>query len=236
MALPADLLACVKAAYDAAEDKQAFLNEFRGWIHDDLSAHAKMPVDYIRWVPLSRVQANDYNPNSVAPNELKLLHTSISHDGYTQPIVTIYDSELDKYVIIDGFHRYFTCRSNKDIQESTGGMVPIVVLDKPINDRMASTVRHNRARGKHSVTGMSNLVFNMLDNGWGDAEICNELGMEADELLRLKYITGFAKLFEDVEYRKAWETRKQLEVKREWIKEHPEDDPRRGRTDDKENA
>lgn len=210
--------------YDEAKDKQAFINDLREWIHDSLSYHSKMPVDFIRWVPIEKVQANDYNPNSVASNELKLLHTSISHDGYTQPIVTIWDEVLQKFVIIDGFHRYFTCRSNADIQEMTGGKVPIVVLDKSINDRMASTVRHNRARGKHSVTGMSNLVFNMLDNGWGDAEICNELGMETDELVRLKYITGFAKLFEDVEYHKAWESRRQLELKKEWLKENKNED------------
>lgn len=214
----------LKADFDAAEDKQDYLNTLRQWIHESLSDHAAMPVDLIRWVPVTQVQANDYNPNSVASNELKLLHTSISHDGYTQPIVTIWDETLKKYVIIDGFHRYFTCRSNKDIQEMTKGKVPIVVLEKSINDRMASTVRHNRARGKHSVTGMSNLVFNMLDNGWDDHAICNELGMEPDELVRLKYITGFAKLFEDVEYHKAWESRRQLELKREWKQENKDAD------------
>lgn len=214
----------IKAEYDKAEDKQAFMNTLREWLHEELSDHAEMPVDLIRWIPIEQVQANDYNPNSVASNELKLLHTSISHDGYTQPIVTIYDEELKKYVIIDGFHRYFTCRSNKDIQESTGGKVPVVVLKKSINDRMASTVRHNRARGKHSVTGMANLVFNMLDNGWQDGDICNEIGMEPDELVRLKHITGFSKLFENVEYHKAWEARRQLEIKRDWKKENPNAD------------
>ena len=209
----------IRKAYNEADNKQEFLNTLKEWIHEELSDYAEMPVDLIRWIPIDQVQANDYNPNSVASNELKLLHTSISHDGYTQPIVTIYDEVLKKYVIIDGFHRYFTCRSNKDIQEATKGCVPVVVLKKSINDRMASTVRHNRARGKHSVTGMANLVFNMLDNGWQDADICNEIGMEADELVRLKYITGFAKLFENVEYHKAWEARRQLEIKNEWKKE-----------------
>lgn len=209
----------IKKAYDEADNKEEFLNTLKEWLHEELSDFSAMPVDLIRWIPIEQVQANDYNPNSVASNELKLLHTSISHDGYTQPIVTIYDEVLKKYVIIDGFHRYFTCRSNKDIQEATKGCVPVVVLKKSINDRMASTVRHNRARGKHSVTGMANLVFNMLDNGWQDADICNEIGMEADELVRLKYITGFAKLFENVEYHKAWEARRQLEIKNEWKKE-----------------
>lgn len=212
----------IRAALEAAPDKQGFLNDLREWIHRELSDYSEMPVDSVMWVPIEEVQANDYNPNSVASNELKLLHTSISHDGYTQPIVTIWDEDLRKYVIIDGFHRYFTCRSNPDIQEWTKGRVPIVVLRKTINERMASTVRHNRARGKHSVTGMANLVFNMLDNGWEDDAICNNLGMEPDELYRLKHMTGFAKLFEDVEYHKAWETRRQLQVKKKWKEENGE--------------
>lgn len=216
-----DLKKAIIELSDSSDDKADFLNDLKIWLHNEVSDHQDMPVDSVIWVSVDKVQANDYNPNSVASNELKLLHTSISHDGYTQPIVTIYDAELDKYVIIDGFHRYFTCKSNADIQEKTGGRVPIVVLQKTINDRMASTVRHNRARGKHSVNGMANLVFNMLDNGWADAEICNELGMEADELYRLKYMTGFAKLFEDVEYHKSWETRHQIALKKEWKKENP---------------
>jgi ParB-like chromosome segregation protein Spo0J len=146
---------------------------------------------------------------------MKLLYTSIKHDGYTQPIVTIHDKERDKYVIVDGFHRYFICKNNADIQESTGGCVPIVVIQKDINDRMASTVRHNRARGKHSVNGMSNMVFSMLDNGWEDAEVCNHLGMEPEELLRLKHITGFSKLFADAEYNKAWVSKRQILLKKQ---------------------
>lgn len=173
------------------------------------------PISRVRWVPIEQVQPNDYNPNSVAGQEMKLLHTSIKHDGYTQPIVTIWDPEIEKYVIVDGFHRYFTCRNNKDIYESTGGRVPIVVIEKNINERMAATVRHNRARGAHSVSGMSNMVFSMLDNGWGDAEICNHLGMEPDELLRLKHITGFSKLFSDAEYNKAWVTKHQILLKKQ---------------------
>jgi hypothetical protein len=168
------------------------------------------PVNHIRWVDIDKVQANDYNPNSVAKVEMGLLYTSIKHDGYTQPVVTIYDEKLDKYIIVDGFHRYFVCKSNKDILERNHGKLPIVVIDKDINDRMASTVRHNRARGKHSVNGMSHMVFTMLENGWKDEDICNHLGMEADELLRLKHITGFSKLFEDAEYSKAWTTKSQI--------------------------
>ena len=168
------------------------------------------PVSNVKWVKVEKVEPNDYNPNSVAGQEMKLLYTSIKHDGYTQPIVTIYDEEKDKYVIVDGFHRYFTCKNNKDIQEATDGCVPVVVIEKDINDRMASTVRHNRARGRHSIDGMSNMVFSLLDNGWADEDICNHLGMEPDELLRLKHITGFSKLFEDIEYSQAWESRHQI--------------------------
>ena len=154
----------------------------------NLSPVCGQPVDRIRWVPVDMVEPNDYNPNSVAKVELGLLYTSILHDGYTQPVVTIWDAEKEKYVIVDGF---------------------------PINDRMASTVRHNRARGKHSIDGMSNMVFQMLENGWSEAEICAELGMEAEEVLRLKHITGFSKLFEDVEYKKAWESKVQLKLRKQ---------------------
>lgn len=170
----------------------------------------------MQWVPIKSVEPNDYNPNSVAGTEMSLLYTSIKHDGYTQPIVTIYDEEKKKYVIVDGFHRYFICKTNEDIQKSTNAHVPIVVIKKDINERMASTVRHNRARGAHSVTGMSQMVFSMLDNGWQDAEICNHLGMSPDELLRLKHITGFSKLFKDAEYNKTWTTKRQIQAKKNY--------------------
>lgn len=190
------------------------IEQAREALHN-LSPVCGQPVDRIRWVPVDMVEPNDYNPNSVAKVELGLLYTSILHDGYTQPVVTIWDAEKEKYVIVDGFHRYFTCRNNQDIRDRNLGYLPIVVLDKPINDRMASTVRHNRARGKHSIDGMSNMVFQMLENGWSEAEICAELGMEAEEVLRLKHITGFSKLFEDVEYKKAWESKVQLKLRKQ---------------------
>lgn len=177
------------------------------------SPQKNQPIDRVRWVPVDMVQANDYNPNAVATTEMRLLHTSISHDGYTQPVVTIWDSKINKYIIVDGFHRYTTMVRNKDIREQCNGLLPIVVIEKDINDRMASTVRHNRARGKHSVAGMASMVFEMLDNGWTDADICNELGMEPEEIVRLKHITGFSKLFEDTEYKKAWETKKQIKYR-----------------------
>jgi len=174
------------------------------------------PVDSVKRVPFNKVVANDYNPNSVARIELQLLYTSILHDGYTQPIVTIYEPDEDRYVIVDGFHRYYVMKVYKDIYERNNGLLPVVVIDKDISDRMASTIRHNRARGKHSVQGMSNLVFALLHNGWSDADVCNELGMEAEELLRLKHITGFSKLFKDLEYNQSWQTKRQILIKKKF--------------------
>ncbi len=208
---------------DNAREKIDRQQEISQWIFDR-SPLSEQPIANIRWVPVEQVEANDYNPNSVAKTEMGLLYTSIKHDGYTQPVVTIYDEAKDKYVIIDGFHRFTTMRMNADIKKWCKGFLPIVVLDKQINDRMASTVRHNRARGKHSVAGMGNMVLEMLDNGWSDAEICAELGMEADELVRLKHVTGFSKLFEDVEYKKAWEMKNQLLAKKKYKEEHPEEE------------
>ena len=197
------------------DDKVDSLHDIRLALHK-ASPLSEQPIDMVHWVDVDDVQANDYNPNSVAGQEMQLLYTSILHDGYTQPIVTIWDEDLKKYVIIDGFHRYFTCKNNDDIKDRNRGRLPIVVLKKDINDRMASTVRHNRARGKHSVNGMSSMVFSMLDNGWSDVQICNHLGMEADELLRLKHITGFSKLFEDAEYSKTWTTKHQIALKKKY--------------------
>jgi ParB-like chromosome segregation protein Spo0J len=174
------------------------------------------PINAVKWIPIEKVESNDYNPNSVASNEMRLLYVSIKHDGLTQPIVTFYDEARDKYVIVDGFHRYTTIKRNPDLLESTGGCVPLVVIKKDINDRMASTVRHNRARGKHSVTGMANVVFGMLDNGWNDEAICGELGMEADELVRLKHVTGFSKLFENAEYKRSWETKRMIQLRKDY--------------------
>lgn len=193
-------------------DRQDIINTIKTELHN-YSDKKVNPVDNVIWVNFNKVEANDYNPNAVAKREMKLLYTSIKHDGYTQPIVTIYDKDRDKYVIVDGFHRYATMVYSKDLQELNNCMVPVVVLDKGINDRMASTIRHNRARGKHSVDGMSNIVLNMLKNGWDDAEICNELGLEAEELIRLKYVTGYAKLYENKEFSRAWVTTNQLKTK-----------------------
>ena len=205
-----------------AHDKVQFINDIKEWMHKELSP-VKQPIDFVRWVDIDMVEPNDYNPNSVAKVEMGLLYKSIKHDGYTQPVVTIWDPEKEKYTIVDGFHRYFTCKTNADIRERNKGKLPIVVIEKDINERMAATVRHNRARGEHSVQGMSNMVFEMLDNGWTDEDVCNHLGMEAEEILKLKHITGFSKLFEDAEYKSAWETKSQLRNKMAWKKENPDE-------------
>lgn len=184
------------------------INEERKVLHEECPI--RQPIDYVMWVPIEKVEPNDYNPNSVATVEMGLLYKSIKKDGYTQPVVTIYDEKRDKYVIVDGFHRYYVCKTKKDIFDRNMGMLPIVIIDKNISERMAATVRHNRARGEHSIDGMSNLVFKMLEDGMSDADVCNELGMEPEELLKLKHLTGFSKLFKDTEYKKAWETKNQI--------------------------
>ncbi len=175
------------------------------------------PIDEVVWVPIEKIFANDYNPNSVATMEMKLLYVSVKNDGYTQPVVTIYDFKRDRYTIVDGFHRYSIMKRYKDIYDSCEGKLPCVVLkNKTENDRMAATVRHNRARGKHSVNGMSNIVMEMLLNGASDLQVCNELGLEAEELIRLKHITGYAKLYMNNTYTKAKMSEKQVEEKRKY--------------------
>jgi len=210
-----ELKRIIKEYYKSSKNKDLFVNELREYIHRDLSS-VKQPIDFVRWAKIDKVQPNDYNPNSVAKVEMGLLYKSIKHDGYTQPIVTIYDDKLDKYIIVDGFHRYFTCLQNKDIMERNNGMLPIVVIEKDINERMAATVRHNRARGEHSVSGMSSMVFDMLENGWSEEDICNHLGMEPEEILKLKHVTGFSKLFENTEYKKSWETKNMMRIKKQY--------------------
>lgn len=183
-----------------------------------------MPVGRTLWIHLSQVRANDYNPNRVAEKEMGLLYTSINEDGYTQPVVAIWDPEAEKYVIVDGFHRYTTMRLYEDIAARSWGYLPVVVLDKPISDRMASTVRHNRARGKHSITGMSSIVFQMLQEGESDATIISKLGLELQELARLKHITGYSKLYGDVkQYSDVYMTQTQMREKAKYKKEHPDE-------------
>lgn len=164
----------------------------------------KSPVYNVRAVPLDKVQANDYNPNKVAPPEMQLLETSIWEDGYTQPVVTYYDKENDKYIVVDGFHRFLTIKTSERIREREGGLLPVVVIDKEIGDRMASTIRHNRARGTHNIELMSTIVAELVEMGKGDRWICQHIGMSVDELLRLKQITGLASLFANRDFSDSW--------------------------------
>ena len=162
------------------------------------------PVYKIIPVPVEKIEPNTYNPNSVAPPELSLLYDSIKEDGYTMPIVCYYDKSRDTYVIVDGFHRYRVILDHPDIYDREQGMLPVSVIDKPIDCRMASTIRHNRARGSHDVDLMSNIIKELHELGRSDAWISKHLGMEKDEILRLKQITGLAALFKDINFGKAW--------------------------------
>ncbi|MCI1985337.1 MAG: ParB/RepB/Spo0J family partition protein [Lactobacillus sp.] len=168
------------------------------------AASFKSPVYGVQAVPIEKVQANSYNPNHVAPPEMKLLYESIKDDGYTMPIVTYYLEDEDKYEIVDGYHRYSVMLTHKDIYEREGGLLPIVVIDKPVEDRIASTIRHNRARGTHSIELMTNIVKELKDAGMSDAWIMKNIGMDADELLRLKQVSGLASLFADEDFSKSW--------------------------------
>ena len=208
-----DALRLLQTAIRASPDSRRALAVARSMLHS-LSPTREMPVDLVRWVPLDHVSPNDYNPNTVARQEMALLYLSIKADGYTQPVVTI-EASPDRYVIVDGFHRYYIMLHYPDIRELTGGLLPIVVLNKAPAELMASTVRHNRARGKHTIGGMSALVFRMLEAGASDAQVCNELGMSPEELLRLKHITGFSKLFADASYNQAWVTENQIRAVRQ---------------------
>ena len=165
----------------------------------------KIPASYVIPVTVEKIKPNTYNPNTVAPPEMKLLYESIKADGYTMPIVCYYNKEEDIYIIVDGFHRYRIMMEYGDIYEREEGMLPVSVINKPIDQRMASTVRHNRARGSHNVDLMSNIVKELHDLGRSDAWISKHLGMDRDEILRLKQITGLAALFKDVKFGRAWQ-------------------------------
>lgn len=171
------------------------------------SPFSREPVDCVQWIPISKVRANDYNPNSVAPPEMELLKHSIAEDGYTQPIVA-WKHEDGDYEVIDGFHRNRVGRECEEIKEKINGHLPLVVVnDNRLDrgDRIASTIRHNRARGKHKIDSMSDIVVELKRRNWSDERICKNLGMEQDEVLRLCQITGLAELFSDQEFSKSWD-------------------------------
>ena len=164
------------------------------------------PVDCVQWVPCEKVAANDYNPNTVAPPEMELLRVSIMADGYTQPIVA--HEEEDGFVVIDGFHRNRVGRECADVLERIKGHLPVVQIRLDRTDkanRIAATIRHNRARGKHGVDAMSDIVLDLKRRNWSDEKIGRELGMDPDEVLRLAQITGLAEMFADKEFTEAWD-------------------------------
>lgn len=181
------------------------INQIKIALHE-VSPFRDEPVDCVLWVPADTVQANDYNPNVVAPPEMKLLALSIESDGYTQPIVT-YPVNGHREVV-DGFHRNRVGKEVKTIRERTRGYLPVTTIRadrQDREDRIASTIRHNRARGRHQVDNMSEIVVELSRRNWSDEKIGRELGMEPDEVLRLKQISGLAEAFADVEFSEAWE-------------------------------
>lgn len=179
--------------------KDIFKKMNAGYELSDTEKKIAFPCLFAKLVPSEKVQYNEYNPNAVAPPEMRLLEKSIIEDGYTQPIVTIYDAGKDRYIVVDGAHRYKNAVNKFKLK-----YVPVVVIDKDIKERMAATIRHNRARGEHKVTQMSNIVAELVMLGWDDVAISKHLGMDADEVLRLKQNTGIAEIFKDVEYSRAW--------------------------------
>ncbi len=199
-----ELAGMIDAIQDPDEKIQA-LNQVRAVLHD-VSPLKHHPVDYVQWQKSEDVEANEYNPNSVAPPEMRLLLTSIKEDGFTMPVVTC--PTKDTIRIVDGAHRRKSERISSEIHESTHGYIPITTVrpeNRTMPRRMASTIRHNRARGTHSIDLMVNIVAELTEAGMGNDWIMKNIGMDADELLRLKQISGLAALFKDRAYSKAWE-------------------------------
>lgn len=187
-------------------DKIDAINEIKSLLKT-ISPFNDEPVECVQWVKSELVFANDYNPNSVAPPEMELLHTSIQEDGYTQPIVVWQHDGM--YEVVDGFHRNRVGKEYADIRERIHGYLPVVVINndrEDKGDRIASTIRHNRARGKHKVEAMSDIVLDLKKRNWSDEKIAKELGMDADEVLRLAQIQGLAEMFADREFSQAWES------------------------------
>lgn len=198
-------LMCTEISALPEPEKIAAINAAKEKLHE-ISPFAQEPVDCVIWVPADQVEANDYNPNSVAPPEMKLLELSIEEDGYTQPIVSF--GKNGYYEVVDGFHRNRVGKECPQVRERIHGYLPITLINterEDKSDRIAATIRHNRARGKHQVAAMSDIVLDLSRRNWSDAKIGKELGMEPDEVLRLKQITGLAELFSDEMFSKAWE-------------------------------
>lgn len=194
------------------DDKVKTINEIKKQLHE-ISPFKDEPVDLILWVKNEEVIANDYNPNNVAPPEMELLKTSILADGYTQPIVTFPENGIN--TVIDGFHRSRVGKEDDEVKKRVFGYVPITVIrpsQEDKGDRMASTIRHNRARGKHRIDGMSEIVLELKRRNWTDNKIAKNLGMDADEILRLCQISGLREMFAGEEFSKAWDVDDGLEI------------------------
>ncbi|WP_426736689.1 IbrB-like domain-containing protein [Pseudomonas aeruginosa] len=168
------------------------INRIRRLLHAH-SPFAEEPVDCVQWVPAERVAGNDYNPNTVAPPEMRLLRLSIESDGFTQPIVA-YPQADGRYEVVDGFHRLRVGSAKGALRQRLHGYLPI-----------AATIRHNRARGVHGVLPMTAIVVTLLKAGWSEADVARELGMDNDEVLRFKQVSGLPGLFRDHEYSTSWE-------------------------------
>lgn len=205
-----EIKSAISVALDGLSQSEliASINEIRAHIHE-LSPFKNEPVDFVRWVPSQNVTANDYNPNSVAPPEMELLRTSIMADGYTQPIVTNLEEE-ETIVVVDGFHRSRVGKECQDVASRVHGYLPVVQIrdeQSDRNTRIASTIRHNRARGKHKVEAMSDIVVELKRRNWSDNRIAKELGMDQDEILRLCQITGLSEVFADEDFSQSWEAK-----------------------------
>lgn len=188
------------------EDRIENLNSVREMLHA-MSPFKTEPVDFVKWVPASFVEANDYNPNSVAPPEMELLKLSILEDGYTQPIVA-WERETH-FEVVDGFHRNRVGREDESISKRICGYLPLAVINtdrEDRGDRIAATIRHNRARGKHAVQAMSDIIIELKRRNWTDKKIGKQLGMDPDEVLRLSQISGLAEMFSTTEFTEAWES------------------------------
>jgi len=189
----------------AIDDQIEVINQIKTALHK-VSPFREEPTDCVLWVPGNCVEANTYNPNVVAPPEMRLLMHSIQVDGYTQPIVTMAQGQT--YTVVDGFHRSRIGKESKVVRERLHGHLPVTVINTARNelrDRMAATIRHNRARGVHGITPMTEVVRQLIVEGWTDADICKEIGMDPDEILRFKQTTGLAELFKDRDYSRSWE-------------------------------
>lgn len=203
---PIDVFQHIKSLASLPVDERVEeINRIKLALHE-ISPFQSEPVDCVLWVKNGAVHANDYNPNSVAPPEMELLRVSIDADGYTQPIVTMPDEA--GFEVVDGFHRHRVGKEMADVRQRVHGYLPIVRIratQQAKEDRIASTIRHNRARGKHKVEAMSDIVVELKRRNWSDEKIAKNLGMDQDEILRLCQITGLAEIFSDQQFSQAWE-------------------------------